>query len=126
MENKLFKFENFDIYQAGLCFVNKIYGYTKNFPTAEKFGLYSQLRRSATSVLLNLAEGFGKYSKKEKIRYYIISRASLYECVPVLTISFNQTYLDKKQYSELYQDCYKLGKRLSGLITSISKRDQHP
>lgn len=123
MENKLFKFERFDIYEDGLEFVNKVYEYTKKFPKSEQFGLNSQLRRSAISIVLNLAEGFGKYSKKEKIRFYEISRASLYECIPSLTISFNQNYLDNNQFSELYHDCYKLGKRISGLITSITNRD---
>jgi len=122
LKERLFEFENFDIYNDGLIFVNNIYESTRKLPQSEKFGLYSQLRRAATSILLNLAEGYGKYSKNEKIRYYKISRSSLYECVPALTISLNQNYLEKNKFVELYKECYVLGKRLSALINSISKR----
>jgi four helix bundle protein len=56
-----------------------IYRLTKSFPTEEKYGLVSQMRRSSVSVTSNLAEGFGRRGKADKKRFYDMSIGSLYE-----------------------------------------------
>jgi len=76
MGELLFKFEKFEVYQRALNFTNIIYNITREFPYTEQFGLCSQLRRSAISISLNLAEGFGKYHKKDKKCFYQIARSS--------------------------------------------------
>ena len=56
-----------------------VYKTTKKFPENEKFGLVSQMRRSAVSITSNIAEGFSRVSKKEKLQFYAIARGSLTE-----------------------------------------------
>ena len=57
----------------------EIYKVTKAFPTEEKYGLISQMRRSSVSVTSNIAEGFGRRTRSDKLRFYDISIGSLYE-----------------------------------------------
>jgi four helix bundle protein len=123
MEKK-FEFENLDIYQKAIKFNDKIYRITKSYPKFEIYGLTSQIRRSASSIALNIAEGYGRYHKNLKKQFYYIARASIYECVPVLTISLNQNYIKKSEFDELYKDCLDLSRMISGLINSIDKREK--
>ncbi len=123
MGEVLFEFEKFDIYKRALDFANDIYDLTKKYPKSEQFGLVSQLRRASISVVSNIAEGYGKYKKKEKTYYYRIARGSAHECVPQLTISLKQEFIPGDDFNELYQTCFELARRLSGLINSIKQRN---
>ena len=121
MEKK-FEFEKFNVYQKAIDFVNNIYRVTNNFPRSEQYCLINQIKRSTTSIALNIAEGFGRYHKKEKIQFYNIARSSAHECIAILTISLHQKYFEKNEYDKLYEDCYDLSRMISGLINSIEKR----
>ena len=75
-----------------------IYQCTQLFPESEKFGLISQMRRSATSVTSNIAEGFGRYHPNDKKSYYLIARASAYELESQIYTSKDLGFLSVKQY----------------------------
>jgi four helix bundle protein len=96
-----------------------MYDITKNFPENEYYGLFSQLRRAAMSVSLNLAEGFSGYYKDEKNRYFRIAKRSVQECVPALKVSLKQNYIDKKEFDLMYKECYELSRKISGLIKYV-------
>ena len=115
---QIFGFEKLRVYQGSLDLSKKIYKLTKSFPKDEIFGITSQLRRAATSVPLNIAEG-SSLTKKEFKSYLRRSRASLYECVPLLDIASENRYISKAQFSTMYQDCLKLTKSISALIGSV-------
>src|SRR6476646_4730638 len=68
-----------DVYQISLKLVKEVYNATKQFPKEEQYVLTSQLRRAAISVSSNIAEGAARRSKREKRRFYEISRSSLVE-----------------------------------------------
>ena len=59
----------------------KLYEVTKTYPTEEKYGLVSDMRRAANSVTNNISEGFGRYERLDKTRFYKISRGSCYELI---------------------------------------------
>ena len=119
-----FEFEKLEIYQKAMEFINKIYEETKNFPKTEQFGLTSQLRRAAVSISLNIAEGYGRYHKKEKIQFYRMARASVHECIPALSVSLKQGYLEKKEYEKMYGDCHELSRMIAGLSNAVGRRDE--
>lgn len=71
-------FEDLRIYQAALEIVDLIYRRTKPFPKEELYGMTSQLRRAATSIPLNIAEGQGRSSPAENKQFLLIARGSIY------------------------------------------------
>jgi four helix bundle protein len=119
LKNK-FEFEKLEVYQRSIDFYLEINRITQEFPDIEKFGLVSQIRRAAHSVPSNIAEGYGRYHTKDKIKYYRIARASVYECIPTLKISYILKYIDLENHDKLYTECLILSKMISGLIKSIS------
>ena len=76
-----------EAYSLAFQLAKIIYEITEGFPKSEQYGLSSQLRRAAVSVLSNIAEGASRYSPKEKIRFFEISRASLVEVDTQLELS---------------------------------------
>jgi four helix bundle protein len=83
--------------------VTKFYKTTSKFPKGELFGLTSQIRRSAISIPSNIAEGFGRDSNKEYLRYLNISISSLFEFQTQLEISFNINYLNQDEFNSIYE-----------------------
>ncbi|MEK7166858.1 MAG: four helix bundle protein [Patescibacteria group bacterium] len=79
MENTIKNFYNLNAWQKGHQLVLGIYKITKDFPKEEIFGTVSQLRRAASSITANIAEGFERYHFKDKIRFYYQSRGSIAE-----------------------------------------------
>ena len=68
-----------DVWKQSMLLIKKVYIFTKNLPSDEKFNLVSQMRRSAISVASNIAEGLSRTTNKEKQRFIEISRSSLVE-----------------------------------------------
>ena len=113
-----FGFEKLDVYKDAIEFANEIYNVTKRFPRDEMFGITNQVRRAATSVSQNVAEGSGR-TKKDFAHFLDMARTSPYECIPLLKISTIQSYINAEEYSRLYEKCNALAKRLNALKGSI-------
>ena len=79
----------------------QIYRATKNFPSEEKFGLVSQMRRATVSVAANIAEGYTRNSKKDKVHFYNIAVGSLTEIEYYLDFSFRLAYISNEQHQLL-------------------------
>lgn len=71
------QFENLQVWQKGITLVKQVYKVTRNFPKDEQFGLISQIRRAAVSIPVNIAEGKGRYHKKEYIQFLYTARGSV-------------------------------------------------
>lgn len=113
-----FNFEKLRVYQDALDFSKQVYKVTKRFPKDELFGLTSQFRRAATSISLNIAEGssFTKTQFKDFLRR---ARGSVYECVTILFLAFDNDYISREEQKKMYGDCQKLAKAISALIKSM-------
>lgn len=114
-----FHFEKLDVYRQSVDFVNDIYELTKAFPKEEIYGLTSQLRRAALSVPANIAEGSGRYSKKDFGHFLRIARSSIYECIPILEVSLKQKYIVSKEFEDFYSQLTVLAQMTSGLLRSM-------
>ena len=102
MENKKVKtFRDIIAWQKSHELVLKIYSVTRKFPKEERFGLISQMRRSAVSVAANIVEGFARKNRKEALPFYNISNASLEELKYHILIFHDLNLIDNNNYSEL-------------------------
>ena len=103
-----------------MLLVTKIYKTTMQFPNEEKYGITSQIRRSAVSVPSNIAEGFGRRSSNDFKRFLQIAMGSLFELQTQLEISKNLEYTEEKIFEELYQDSREIERMLSAFVDSIN------
>ena len=114
----MFKFEELNVYQEALKFADEIYIISSKFPHEEIFGLTNQLRRSAASIALNIAEGTSR-TKKDFCHFLDIARGSCYEFVANLTISKRRNYLSESDFKQTYEKCEILSKMISKLKNSL-------
>ena len=116
-------FRNLQIWQKSMTLTTNIYVATKNFPKEEIFALTSQIRRRSISVPSNIAEGFGRDSNKEYVRFLNISIASLFELQTQLEIGKNIEYLTEVEFNKIYEDTRELERMLVSFIKKIKERD---
>lgn len=112
-------FRDILIWQKSMSLVTKIYTSTNNFPKEEIFGITSQIRRCSVSIPSNVAEGFGRESNKEHLRFLNISLGSLFELQTQLEIAKNIQYLDVEKFKEIYEDTREIERMLVSFINKI-------
>lgn len=89
------------VWGKSIEFVAEIYALTDDFPSEEKFGLVSQLRRASVSIPSNIAEGASRKSEKERKRFYEIARSSLVEVDTQMEISISLKYLNQNDIEKV-------------------------
>lgn len=114
-----FYFRKLDVYKNSKEFSKHIYSLLNFFPAEEKFGLCSQLRRAVTSIPINIAEGFGRFSAKEKSHFIEIAYGSTTEVLCELELSFELNYISEEQFINAENKLIIIAKQLSALRTSI-------
>ena len=95
------KFEDIVAWQKAHEFVRAVYTVTSNFPKEELFALTSQFRRAAISIAANIAEGYKKLGKMDKLRFYNISQGSLEECRYYVLLSKDLGYISTEVFKSL-------------------------
>ncbi len=116
--NSIRSFRELKTWQEGYSLVLLIYQLTKEFPKDEQFGITSQIRRAACSVVANIAEGFGRHYPKDKARFYYQARGSLIEVENFILISNGLNYVDEMTREQLLVSTSEAGKLINGLIRS--------
>ncbi|MEM0982552.1 MAG: four helix bundle protein [Planctomycetota bacterium] len=104
-------------FQLGL----DVYRETESFPQDERFGLTAQIRRSAISVASNIAEGYGRGSTSDYVRFLRIARGSLHELETQLMFARELRLLEPAHCEALLRSADDAGRVLGGLIRSISR-----
>jgi len=125
MDKAIRNFYDLNVWQRSRFLAVELYKVTGDFPKEEVYGIVSQIRRSGISVPTNIAEGFGRYYFKDKIRFYYQSRGSLYEVQNLLIISRDLEYLKKEKYIELFIKTQDVSRLIWGLIKSTEKNIPH-
>jgi four helix bundle protein len=119
---KKFNFEELDIWQRAVDFADEVIDVAEKLNSPRQhYRLIEQLEAAATSVALNIAEGKGRYSKKEFIQYLYIARGSLFETVTLLKIFEKRDWVDKIRLDSLSNNASELAKMLNGFISAIKK-----
>jgi len=115
-----FNFEKLEVWQLGMKMVGLVYRITKNFPSSEKFELTSQIKRAAVSVVLNIAEGSGRKTKKDFCHFLRISIGSVLETVTCLKIALQENFISEKEYDETVLLLKKIYFKLIALEKSLN------
>jgi len=114
-------YENLEIWKQAIELSGTIYLATKNFPREEAYGLSLQLRRAVVSISANIAEGAGRDSKKEFIRFVNIAIGSLNEVESLLWVAREIKYLNDPDLQKLRVKIDKLGGLLGGFKKYLNK-----
>ena len=110
-----FSFEGLEVYQAARVLVRDVYRLQQKFPRTEIYALGDQIRRSASSVTSNIAEGSGRNSNKEKVHFIEIAYGSLMEAFSQLQIAQDLGYLTEQDIDTIRPQFICVAKMLSGL-----------
>lgn len=115
------KYQKLLVWQEAMNLVVGVYRVTERLPTTERFGLCQQLRRAAISIPSNIAEGSGRHSDKDFIRFLNIANGSLLEVETQLLIALQLQYLE--EISELQNSIDKIFAMLSSLKRKLKTED---
>ena len=114
-------FEDLELYKVAREFRKAIYQLIRKLPDEEKFNLTSQMRRAATSLTNNIAEGNGRYHYQESIQFCRQARGSLAELIDDLNICLDENYLSAEMANDLKLKAYDINKRINGYIAYLRK-----
>ena len=109
-------FKGLEVWKVARELRTAIYGVARRLPDFEKYGLAGQLRRAATSVTANIAEGYGRYSYQENAQFCRQARGSLYELRDHLTTCVDEHYLSADESANLDALARRVIQMINGYI----------
>ena len=115
-------YQDLKVWQLAMEMVAQVYRCTATFPKQEMYGLTSQMRRSAVSVPSNIAEGKGRFSRKELVQYLFRARGSLLELETQILIGRRLGYLGETEGRQLTTLAGEVGRLLNGLVNSFQSQ----
>ena len=115
-------FTDLIVWQKAHEFVLEVYKVTRDYPMEERFALCSQFQRAAVSIPANIAEGYKKLSKADKLRFLNISQGSLEECRYYIILSRDLTYISVKTNNELTGTLEEVSKLLNSYIRGVMSK----
>ena len=121
MEGRSRSYKSLIIWQKAMELTKEVYDLTKNFPKEELYGLTLQIRKSAISIPSNIAEGKGRKTRKEFIRFLQYSLGSLYELQTQIELSKELGYIKS---NPLEEKCFELEKMINSLISVKRKGEK--
>ncbi len=106
------------VWQKAMAWTEQVYAITRRLPSEERFGLSSQLRRSAVSVPSNIAEGWGRGSKAEYAQFLRYARGSLFEAQTQIELARRLGFADAPAAERALTDADEISRMLLGLARS--------
>ena len=117
-----FGYEDLDVWHKAVDFAVQVIETVERISTDRKhYRLLEQIESCSTSVSMNLAEGKGRFSKKEFIQYCYIARGSLYETMTLLVIFKRIKWISESEYNNLEPDGKEIAAMIMGLIKSLKR-----
>jgi four helix bundle protein len=117
-------YQDLKVWQKAIELTSEIYKLVKLLPNEERYALSDQIRRAVVSVPSNIAEGRGRGTDKEFIRYLLMSRGSLWEVSTQLVICERLQYLNHEQTAYARQLITEISKMINALASSFSKNSE--
>jgi len=121
MMSQIRDFKDLIVWQKGIVIVEKCYYLTKQFPKDELYGMTSQIRRSAVSIPANIAEGNGRRTTGDYIRFLNIAQGSVNELETHLIISCRVNICEKREIEPIIELLREESKMLISLIQKLQK-----
>ena len=115
-------FRDLIVWQKAMELVTLIYQLSKSFPKDELYGLISQMRRTAVSIPANIAEGYGRRSTQDYLRFLQIAMSSNFELQTLLEIARNLHYLSTDSFENAFDKSREIERMLSSLIKKVSSK----
>ena len=116
-------FRDLKVWHKAHALVLSIYRLTRGFPSDERFGITSQLRRAASSIPANIAEGCGRDGNKELNRFLQIGMGSASEVEYFLLLAHDLQFVDSSTHQEAHGRLIEVKRMLASLIRSLRNRD---
>lgn len=113
-------YRDLKVWHKAMDLVDEVYDLLLSLPNEERYALADQLRRSVISIPSNIAEGYGRGSDRDFVRFLWMSNGSLKELETQLLIGRRRNYWTKQQVAPSWAACQETGKMLKGLIRSKS------
>jgi four helix bundle protein len=117
---RIFRFEDIESWKEGRILCRMVYDASENSRFKNDFGLKDQIRRAAVSVMSNIAEGFDSRSNAEFRRFLVMARRSASEVKSQLYVAVDRSYINRKDFEVIYDQCDKVGKLINGFIRFLS------
>lgn len=117
-------FKDLSMWQKSHDFVLEMYKTTEKYPKEELFGLVSQIRRASVSIPANIAEGYKRKGKVEKLRFFNISQSSLEECRYYLILSKDLSYIYESEYNTLNEKLEDASKSINSYCKKLYEDTQ--
>jgi four helix bundle protein len=118
------KFQDLEVWQRARLLARSVYETTRTFPRDEMFGLTAQMRRAAISIVCNIAEGHGRYTRGEYAQFVTIARGSTTELEAQIIIARDLGYVSESNAKALTEKTTEIVRMLNGLLRFI--RSQKP
>ena len=112
-------YRNLVVWQKSMDLVKQVYALTRLLPKEEIFALSNQIRRAVVSIPSNIAEGYGRHSRNDYLRFLNIARGSKNEVETQLQICLMLDYLKPEDIAETQAICTEVGKMLNSLINTV-------
>lgn len=122
MDGIEYSFQKLNVWQEAKKLVVEVYHLLDSFPKFENYALCDQIRRAIVSVPSNIAEGSGRKSLKEQVRFLEISYGSLMEAYNQLLIAIDLTYITEDSVKAIKPSIDSVAKMINGLSSSYSKK----
>ena len=110
------------VWQKSRQLASNVYRLSQGFPKSEMFGLTSQIRRASISVISNIAEGHGRQSIDDTIRFLVMARGSLLEIEAQTVVAIDLAYLDETTGEQLIAQVLDAVRILNGLIRHYHRK----
>jgi len=122
-EKEMRGFEDLECYQLARNVFREGYKIASILPGEEKYNLADQLRRASTSIILNIAEGYGRYHYLDSLRFYYIARGSIMEVLSALIACDDRNYTEM-EISKQRELCHSALRSLNGYIRYVRSQQQ--